>query len=151
VDAPQRDTLRFDLVDHLLVVVAADAPPGEADWERLRTVREANRGRIRMMLLVAQPRSLPTSAQREEFTTFMRLTGLGVAVITDSALLRGLGLAMSKLGLKVRAYAPSDLARAFEFCGVSESRREDLTRLIGALKAQLARRAESASSDQLAR
>jgi hypothetical protein len=151
VDAPQRDTLRFDLVDHVLLVVSADMPPGEADWARLRTIREANRERIRMALVVAQPRSAPSAAQRAELAAFMRSTGSGLAVITDSALVRGLGLAMSMLGLKVRAYAPSDLSSALDFCGVPEPRRADLRRLIDALKAQLARRAESASPAQLPR
>ncbi|MDF3066678.1 MAG: hypothetical protein K0R38_2279 [Polyangiaceae bacterium] len=125
------------MVDQVLLVVHANMPPSERDWARLITVRDANRHRLRATLVVAPPRAKLDASQRSDVATFMRSTGGGIAVITDSALVRGVALALSLLGLKVRAYAPREITVALDFCGVLASRRDDMCRRIEALQAQL--------------
>ncbi|RYZ09815.1 MAG: hypothetical protein EOO73_02730 [Myxococcales bacterium] len=138
MDAALGDSLRFDIVDQVLLVVHADMPPSAHDWARLITVRDANRLRIRATLVVAPPRASLSAQQRSDVVSFMKSTGGGIAVLTDSALVRGVARALGLLGLRVRAYAPLEIASALDFCGVTEPRREDLRRRIAALQAQLA-------------
>lgn len=121
----------------MLLVVCADAPPADLDWARLKSVREANRAKIQMALVVAPPRAVLSAAQRAEIAAFMKATDSGLTIITDSALNRGIVLALGMLGLKVRAYAPSEVAQALNHCGFSAPRALEMRRRIDTLTAQL--------------
>lgn len=132
------DTLRFDIVDHVFVVVHADVLPDEQDWARLTLVRNANRTKIRGNLVVAPPRASINAAQRAEVTAFMKETGSSVAVVTDSALIRGVARAVAFLGVQVRAFPPSELANALNYLVVPAPRQAELIRRVEILTAQLA-------------
>jgi hypothetical protein len=132
------DTLRFDIVDHVFVVVHADVPPADEDWARLTLVRNANRTKIRGNLVVAPPRASINAAQRASVTTFMKETGCSIAVITDSALIRGVARAVGFMGVQVRAFPPAELTLALDYLSVPASRHAELARRLEILKAQLA-------------
>jgi hypothetical protein len=66
------DSLRFDIVDHVLLIVHADAPPADDDWARLVVVRNANPHRIRANLVIAPPRASISAAQRADVAAYMR-------------------------------------------------------------------------------
>jgi len=132
------DSLRFDIVDHALVIVHADVPPDDRDWARLVLVRNANRTKIRGNLVVAPPRATINSAQRADVASFMKETGTRIAVVTDSALIRGVARAVGFLGVQVRAFAPSDVSSALDYLDVRESRQAEVVRRVEILKAQLA-------------
>lgn len=141
----QSDSLRFDIVDHVMVIVHADTPPSESDWSRLVVFRNANREKLRGNLVVAPPRASINAAQRADVAQFMKETGTSVAVITDSALIRGVARAVGLLGLRVRAFAPSELASALSYLAVPQSRHADMLQRIEGLKTQLARVAQASS------
>lgn len=132
------NTLRFDLVDHLLVVVHADVAPDEDDWRRLMLVRDANRTRIRGNLVLAPPRATINAAQRADVATFMKETGASIAVLTDSALIRGVALAVGFVGVKVRAFQSNELTSALSYLAVPSSRHAELSGRIERMKSQLA-------------
>jgi hypothetical protein len=144
------DSLRFDLVDHVMVIVHADMPPSDGDWSRMIVVRNANREKIRGNLVVAPPRASINAAQRADVAQFMKETGTRVAVITDSALIRGVARAVGFLGLHVRAFSPAELASAFNYLAVPQSRHAEMLRRIDGLKTQLARVAQASSLQKLA-
>jgi hypothetical protein len=132
------DSLRFDIVDQVMVVVHADVVPSDADWARLMVVRNANRTKLRSTLVIAPPRASINAAQRADVVTFMKETGTGVAVLTDSALVRGLAMAVGFVGVKVRAFAPNALTAALHFLMVPASRHATFSHRVEALRAQLA-------------
>jgi hypothetical protein len=68
----------------------------------------------------------------------MKETGASVAVVTDSALVRGVARAVGFLGVQVRAFSPKELTSALDFLVVPPSRHAELVRRIEILKAQLA-------------
>lgn len=143
----QPDSLRFDIVDHVLVIVHADIPPDPRDWARLITVRDANRQRIRGSLVVAPPRANINAQQRADVARFMKETGACTAVMADSALIRGIAAAVGLLGLKVRAFRPSDLNGALDYLALRADKRVEIQRRIEVLSAQLdGSRARSSSS-----
>jgi len=121
-----------------MLVVHADVPPDEGDWARMVVVRNANREKIRGNLVVAPPRASINAGQRADVAQFMKETGVSIAVVTDSALIRGVARAVGFLGVQVRAFAPTELASALNFLAVAPSRHADMARRIDALKAQLA-------------
>jgi hypothetical protein len=60
------DSLRFDFMDHVMLIVHADAPPSDADWARMAVVRNANRDRLRGNLVIAPPRASINASQRAD-------------------------------------------------------------------------------------
>lgn len=131
------DTLRFDIIDHVMLIVHADVAPSDSDWARLSVVRNGSRGKLRGTLVIAPPRASINAAQRADVAKFMKETGSSVAVLTDSALIRGVAMAVGFLGVKVRAFAPNALTAALNFLVVPESRYAVFTRRVEALSAQL--------------
>jgi len=140
------ESLRFDIVDHVLLIVHADVPPSDADWARLIVVRNANRDKLRGNLVLAPPRANINPSQRADVAQFMKETGASIAVVTDSALIRGVARAVGFLGVKVRAFAPAELKSALEFLSVPASRNAEFTRRIEIMKAQLGGNLRSTSS-----
>ncbi len=128
----------FDIIDHTLVEVHADAPPSASDWARMAVVRDANRHRLRANLVFAPPRSSLNAAQRADVVKFMKETGVTVAVITDSALIRGIAMALRLLGVDVRAFSSNELGRALNFLVIPHFRHAYMLQRIEGLKKQLA-------------
>jgi len=139
------DSFRFDIVDHVMLVVHADMPPSDHEWARMVVVRNANRDRLRSTLVIAPPRASINASQRADVAHFMKETGITIAVVTDSALIRGVARAVGFLGVQVRAFAPNELSTALTFMIVPPSRHAEFTRRIEQMKAQLASNARSAS------
>ena len=140
------DSFRFDIVDHVLLIVHADVPPSDTDWARLIVVRNANRDKLRGNLVLAPPRANINASQRADVAQFMKETGASVAVVTDSALIRGVARAVGLLGVRVRAFAPAELGDALEFLNVPASRYAQFRRRIELMKAQLERDQRRTSS-----
>ena len=69
---------------------------------------------------------------------FMKETGISIAVVTDSALIRGVARAVGFLGVQVRAFAPAEMPSALNYLVVPQARHDAMIRRIDALKAQLA-------------
>ncbi|HEX2877818.1 MAG TPA: hypothetical protein VHP33_41495 [Polyangiaceae bacterium] len=131
------NSLRFDIIDHVMVIVHADVPPSDSDWARLVVVRNASRLKLRSCLVIAPPRASINAAQRADVAKFMKETGSSVAVMTDSALIRGVAMAVGFLGVKVRAFALGDLTPALNFLAVPATRHATFLHRVQALKAQL--------------
>lgn len=135
---PYAASFRFDLVDHVLVIVHADTPPLDEDWARMVVFRDANREKIRGNLVIAPPRASISASQRADVASFMRGSAVSIAVVTESALIRGIARAVGFLGVQVRAFSPSELESAFNYLLVASSKHQEMIRRIDALKAQLA-------------
>ena len=131
------DSLRFDILDHVMLVVHADVQPSDGDWARMVVVRNASRTKLRGTLVIAPPRASINAGQRADVAKFMKETGSSIAVVTDSALIRGVAMAVGFLGVKVRAFAPNALAAALQFLSVPETRHAIFVHRIEALRTQL--------------
>jgi hypothetical protein len=68
---------------------------------------------------------------------FMKAKGTNIAVVTDSALIRGVARAVSFLGVQVGAFAPAELTNALLFLLIPQPRHADVIRRIDAMQAQL--------------
>lgn len=131
-----RDTLRFDIVDHVMLIVHADVAPAVEDWARMMLVRSSATSGVRACLVVAPPRATLTAAQRGDVVRFTK--DGSIAVLTESALIRGVAAAVGLLGVQVRAFAPSEEERALNYLGLRQGRHTDALRRLALLKSQLA-------------
>ncbi|HYQ26559.1 MAG TPA: hypothetical protein VER04_05045 [Polyangiaceae bacterium] len=125
-------------MDHVMLVVHADVPPDEDEWARMTVVRDANRAKIRGVVVVAPARASLNAAQRADVAQFVRASGASVAVVTDSALMRGVARAVGFLGVQVRAFSPTEQSEALRFSLVPQARHADMLRRLDAMRAQLA-------------
>ena len=136
-------SLRFDLVDHVMLIVHADLPPTDEDWARMITVRNASTQKLRGILVVAPPRATINSAQRADVAKFMRETGKTIAVLTESALIRGVARAVGLLGVQVRAFGLNELGNALNYLLVPVARHNELIRRVEGMQAQLSQPARA--------
>ena len=88
--------------------------------------------------MLAPPRASISAGQRADVAQFMKETGISIAVVTDSALIRGVARAVGFLGVQVRAFTADELPSALNYLVVPPSRHELMFRRIDALNAQLA-------------
>lgn len=138
-----RDTLRFDIVDHVMLIVHADVAPATDDWARMILVRSSATSGVRACLVVAPPRATLNAAQRGDVVRFTK--DGSIAVLTESALIRGVAAAVGLLGVQVRAFAPSEEERALNYLGLRQGRYPDALRRLALLKSQLAPSARNAT------
>ncbi len=106
----------------------------------MMVVRNAHRDKLRGILVVAPPRASLSAAQRSDVARTMKETGASTAVVTDSALVRGVARAIGFLGVPVRAFAPAEIASALNFLIVPPTRHEEFIRRIEVLKMQVSSR-----------
>jgi hypothetical protein len=78
----------------------------------------------------------PDAGQRAKMARVGMLR-MPTAVVTESVLARGVMTAVSWLGAPVRAFAPEDLFRAFDFLKISSPVRARIPARLEALKAEL--------------
>ncbi len=121
-----------------MLIVHADTPPLDEDWARMAVFRNANRDKIRSNLVIAPPRASISASQRADVASFMRESAVSIAVVTDSALIRGVARAVGFLGVQVRAFSPKELESALNYLIVPPSKHAEMIRRIDSLKAQLA-------------
>lgn len=129
------DTLRFDVLDHVMLIVHANLAPDAEQWSRMMLVRGSPTSGVRDCLVVAPPRASLSVAQRADV---VRLSKRGsIAVLTESALVRGVSAAVGLLGVKVRAFDPRDLEKALTYLELPPRRHADAERRLTLLKSQL--------------
>lgn len=131
------NSFRFDIVDHVMLVVHANMPPDDEEWARMTLVRNAQRGKIRSLLVISAPNATLSAAQRADVAQFMSSTGTSGAIVTDSALIRGVARAVGFLGVKVQAFSTSEMTAALQYSLVPQARRPDILHRIEAMQAQL--------------
>ena len=131
------NTLGFDILGHVMVIVHADMPPDSDDWARMSRVRDANLDKLRGVLVIAPARASRSAAQRAEVAHAMKVTNASTAVVTESALIRGVARAIGFLGIPVRAFAPAEMASALNYLVVPQSRHAELIKRAEMLQAQL--------------
>jgi hypothetical protein len=133
---PAVETLRFDIIDHVMLIVHADVPPAPADWTRMMLVRNATTSGVRGCLVIAPPRATISSSQRSEVVSFTK-TGR-IAVLTESALVRGIAAAVGLLGVQVKAFPITEVEPALDYLRLASGRHAEVLRRLAILKNQLA-------------
>ncbi|HKU44460.1 MAG TPA: hypothetical protein VJR89_40145 [Polyangiales bacterium] len=91
-------------------------------------------------LVVVPNGSVPTAAQRGIIKDFQTRTGVRAAVLTDSALVRGVVTAMAWFGIPLAAFAERDAIEALQYAGIPRPQLAEAERALAALRQAAAQR-----------
>lgn len=116
----------------LHVTVQSEAEISAEEWKSWLT-QITRAGDDRLRLLIESHGGAPNAAQRREFVEKVRYADTRIAVVTDSALARGVVTALAWLGQPLRAFTLGELAQALDYLALTrdeaESARRELMRL----------------------
>jgi hypothetical protein len=116
--APQK-TLAFAWCGDCSVYLSTANPPTDTDWaEYIKWCKETPTGKSgKQKVLVFERGPGPNAAQRRMLHELLEDVDVRVAVVTASPIARGVMTALSWFAKKqvYRAFAPTDLSKAFEY------------------------------------
>src|SRR5262245_61639906 len=116
-------TMGFTIVEGFFVSYHTTENPSDSEWQ---DQLEFCAGKYKGLkgVLVWSDGGGPSSLQRSQLAESFRDAPPAVAMITESAIVRGMLTALSWFGLKQRAFRPSDMDKALAFLGVNSSESE---------------------------
>jgi hypothetical protein len=116
--------MAFKIVGNLHVIVVGEKDPAPSDWDAYIHAIQAS------MKAGAEPRQLrtlvfsdgggPNSAQRKAVANLLNGQATPVAIVSNSAVMRGIMTALAWFNPLARAYAPGEIGDALAFLGVPE-------------------------------
>lgn len=110
--------------------------PHPDDWkEYVEALRESTKS-LAATLLVVTDGPGPSAVQRDMLKE-MAPGSLRTAVVTGSSVARGIVTLLSWFHDSIRAYAPAEIDRAFDYLTVADSERPLILKTVAALRAQL--------------
>jgi hypothetical protein len=122
------------LYESVLLVAQRPGMPTDADWSEY--VKDAGVVPFTGVLVVGEGNKL-SPTQRADAGRLLRRNGARNAVVTSSAVSRGVMIALGWLGVKVRAFGPADFNGAFDYLGVPVEQRGEALALVKALRSAL--------------
>jgi hypothetical protein len=138
-------TMRWKQVDRWVVVVHGDAPPSDEDWDGyVDFLREAIVGRRG---LVITDGAGPNGRQREQLVALPQVTAAPFAVVTPSAVARGIVTALGWLGQSIKAFSPARIDDALQHLEVPPELRPWMLKQIASLRTELGSGARSDDTD----
>lgn len=108
------------LVGNLGISVHTEYPPSDEEWEdMIQVVRKSDIANFRGICF--SDGGSPNSAQRKRMNDCLRGRAPATAVVTRSALARGVVIAMGWFNPNIRAFSPDEIDQALRHLKVSES------------------------------
>jgi hypothetical protein len=118
------------------MAVHTEQAPSDGEWDgwiELCAKRTPNR----LGFLIFSDGGGPSGVQRSKLSRIPELKMIPSAVVTSSAIGRGIVTAVAWLGTKVRAFAPLHVRDALDFLRVPEERRYEVLREVASLRMRL--------------
>jgi hypothetical protein len=131
----------FRIVGDVHIVVAGTQPPTNEDWDRYLEAVKAEEKKLadfrKMRTLVFSDGGGPNATQRKAVSEFLKGRTTPVAIVTGSAVMRGIVTALSWFNSGTKAFSPDQVALALEFLQVSETQHEKIWVEAKKLRAEL--------------
>jgi hypothetical protein len=128
-------TMLWKQVDRWVVVVHGDAPPSDEDWDGyVSFLMEAIVGRRGLVITEGAG---PNGRQRERLVALPQVTASPFAVVTSSAVARGIVTALSWLGQSVKAFSPAKIDDALHHLEVPPDLRPWMLKQIASMRSEL--------------
>ena len=118
-----------------MVVVHSEQPPSDADWNT--SLDEFASKPLVTRVLVYTAGGVPNTQQRVRLTAELTSRNALIAVLTESALGRAVGIALRIFRPEIRTFGPDELAQAFDYLAATPSERDELTGVLDDLKSRL--------------
>jgi hypothetical protein len=117
----------------VVIGVHTEQAPSDSEWDGWIQIC-AKRAPNRLGFLIFTDGGGPSSVQRSKLSRIPELKTIPSAVVTSSAVGRGIVTAVSWLGTKVRAFAPANLRDALDYLRVPEELRDGVLREVAAIR-----------------
>jgi hypothetical protein len=145
-----RRTMAFGRVNAFIVTVHPKESPSDADWDKYIEFCLGSglaHGTITRYLVITHggaPSSKQQRMMHEQVGEPLRRNpqALKGAIVSSSTFVRGIVNAMNLVQPVYRAFSPADIARAYEYVGISPAYVGEIERMIASLEAQLGLRPE---------
>jgi hypothetical protein len=115
------------------IAVHTEQPPSDGEWDGWIELC-ARQTPDRLGFLIFSDGGGPSSVQRSKLSRIPELKKIPSAVVTSSAVGRGIVTAVSWLGTKVRAFAPVNLRDALDYLRVPEGVHDGLLREVASMR-----------------
>jgi hypothetical protein len=137
-DAAPKRVIFQTLVGDVRLVLQGEGRPTDAEMDHHVAEAVAMARAVRAVLVIAEGRDAagPDAGQRAKLAR-AGLLRIPTAVVTESALARGVMTAVSWLGAPIRGFAPEHLFRALEFLKISAPVRARIPAQLEAMRAEL--------------
>nr|WP_206607121.1 hypothetical protein [Sandaracinus sp.] len=132
--------MAFKLVENVMLLVHTNRPPSDEEWGEYVEAVDAQ-GAAPLAQLVHTQGGSPNAKQRGAFTKMLAGRTVPVAVLNDSALVRGAVTAIAWFNPSLRAFKSADIDAALQYLGVPESRWSTLKNDLEDLRASVQRSA----------
>ncbi len=131
-------TCTHEVVSGVLVSVHAPLPPTDPEWDDyLELVKQLKAQQSLIKVLVIAEHG-PNAMQRARLTKVTEGIKMRAAVVTDSAVVRGIMMAFSWMGkIDLRGFHPSDLDKAYAFLEVPQGEHSKIADRIDAMSREL--------------
>ena len=114
-------TMAATVIDRLVIVAYGAGPPTEPEWlDYVRLI--ARQGVERTMQLVFTEGGEPTAVQRRQLDALFAGRAVPVAIVSDSARVRGTAMLLSWVNRQVKAFRPSQLGDALAYLEIPTTR-----------------------------
>jgi len=135
-------TIAYELVGNCFVLVVGRNNPADLEWDKyLSFVQGHLKPGSSPVTLVSSSGGGPTPAQRERLNKMTKTVGvektLKVAVLTESAIVRGIATALSWFVSGYKAFPPDEIGDALDFLGVSGTTAAQVKLLVPNLQKQV--------------
>ena len=127
-------SLAWTRFQRLLLVAQRPGLPKDADWADY--MQEAASAPFTGALVVGEGNKLAPT-QRAAVEVLLKSNGARNAVVTGSAVSRGVMIALGWFGVPVKAFSPNDMRGAFEYLGLASEHRGEALVLIDRLRRML--------------
>lgn len=130
-------TMLFEVLRGILVGVHSTEAPSDSDWDAWNAFAVANAKDYRAILVFTDGAG-PNGVQRAKTAKVQELMPLPTAIVTASALARGIVTALAWMGKNIRAFSPEQVHEAFGYLSVPAATQADLMRDVASLRVRIA-------------
>jgi hypothetical protein len=130
-----KKNLAIQVVDRLFLVAYGTTGPTDEEWSSYLALVERHGDQTQQ--LISTQGGAPTSAQRRQLAVLLGGRTVPVAILSSSARVRAMTVALSWFNARIKVFAPSALSDALDFLGVPASREALITVELKKLRAEL--------------
>ena len=142
-------TMRFGTHEKVFYFIHNEHTPDEREWEEAMVcaIELAERKAINCFLVFTDG-GAPNAMQRTRITDSKAVAPLPTAVVTESALVRGVLKALNWMGKVGKPFSPANVQSALDYLKIPAPQRPDLLRAVALHKLSLAALGTVESLDQ---
>jgi hypothetical protein len=122
-------SMAWSISDEIVVTLHNGMPPRDADWADYMSDVEHSGVRVRGILVIPRGTRI-TPKQRVEVQKWFEVNKARAALVTDSAISRGVVTALSWFGVSIKAYRESELEDAMRYLAVPREAHGKLKTLV---------------------